>query len=102
MNRASRISRALAASIAAAACCFVLADTGSPPPPSLSEASLVTVSRAQSRAFFSQVLPAYQAWLAAGSRSNTYPAFLLFVGTYPCSQLDRAAYVHLYREVFLP
>lgn len=102
MNRTISFSRAFAVSIAAALGCLTVADTGSPPPPSLSESSLVTVSRGQTRVFFGQVLPAYQAWLSAGSRSNTYPAFLLFVALYPCSSADRAAYIHLYLEFFPP
>ncbi|MCX5650600.1 MAG: hypothetical protein NTU45_04315 [Planctomycetota bacterium] len=102
MNRTNRFSRALASAITAALTCLVVADTGSPPPPSLSVASLVTVSRVQSRTFFGQVLPSYQAWLSAGARPNTYPAFMLFVSAYPCSPADRVAYAYLYLEAFPP
>ena len=102
MNRSNRLVRTIAVSFVAALGCLVEADTGSPPPPSISEARLVPVSRAQTRLFYGQVLPAYQAWLIAGSRSNTYPAFLLFVAVYPCSQTDRAAFVQLYLEAFPP
>ena len=102
MNRTNRFSRALASAITAALTCLVVADTGSPPPPSLSVASLVTVSRVQTRTFFGQVLPSYQAWLSAGARPNTYPAFMLFVSAYPCSPTDRMAYAYLYLEVFPP
>jgi hypothetical protein len=76
--------------------------SGTPPPPSLSVASLVTVSRVQTRTFFGQVLPSYQAWLSGGARPNTYPAFMLFVSSYPCSPTDRMAYAYLYLEVFPP
>ena len=102
MNRTNRFSRALASAITAALTCLVVADTGSPPPPSLSVASLVTVSRVQTRTFFGQVLPSYQAWLSAGARPNTYLAFMLFVSAYPCSPTDRMAYAYLYLEVFPP
>ena len=98
MNRTIRISRAIAVSVVATIGCLVLADTGSPPPPSLSESSLISVTRAQTRAYRGAVLPTYHAWLAAGSRTNTYPAFLLFLATYPCTQVDRLAYIHLYLE----
>ncbi|MEY3142033.1 MAG: hypothetical protein RLY21_526 [Planctomycetota bacterium] len=103
MNRTPRFFRTAATAIAAAmSCLVVVADTGSPPPPSLSVESLVTVSRSQSRTFFGQVLPAYQSWLAAGERANTYPAFLLFVSAYPCSPVDRLAFTQLYLEIFPP
>lgn len=102
MNRFHRFARALAAAVTAAVGCLVVADTGSPPPPSLSEAPFVPVSRMQRRAFQGIVFPTYQAWLTASARTNTYPAFLLFLSTYPCSAADRVVYAHLYLEICPP
>jgi hypothetical protein len=74
------------------------ADTGSPPPPALDEEAVFTPTKSQVRAFTRQILPAYSQWLRGGAACNCYPAFALFISTYPCAAGDRGAYLWLYLQ----
>lgn len=94
-------SRMLAAAwCCLAACPLVVADTGSPPPPVIVPGGQVSITKVQFRAFWEQVLPAYEAWLPPGAACNCYPAFVTFLATIPVSDRDRAAYTQLYLQLY--
>lgn len=88
------------------ACCVAaitvvaVADTGSPPPPVMVPGAQVSITKVHVRTFWASVLPAYEAWLCQGSCPNCYPAFVLFLATYPASGAERAAYVQLYLQLY--
>lgn len=74
----------------------VVADTGSPPPPVIIQGVPSPATKAQLKAYTEVVKPTYLASISDGAISDSYPAFTLFVGLYPCSTLDRMAYLSLY------
>lgn len=95
--RTSMLRVALAASACVLSGHLATADTGSPPPPVIVIGGVAPPTKAQTNAFFSQVLPSFQLWIAGGNAgSSSYQTFLVFIALYPCSAADRAAYVWLY------
>ncbi|MFN9077243.1 MAG: hypothetical protein ACK5WX_07435 [bacterium] len=76
----------------------VVADTGSPPPPAFGVGIPSPATKGQIKAYEEVVLPTYLASLPNGLESDSYPMFVMFLATYPCSNLERAVYCHLYLQ----
>ena len=87
----------LAAVVAAAAAVPAgFGDTGSPPPPAVTDVETIHISKAMREQFHAVVMPAYGQWLAQIGTKDCLPTFSFYVAQAGYAPGNQFMFIHLY------
>jgi hypothetical protein len=87
----------LAAVVAAAAAVPAgFGDTGSPPPPAVTDVETIHISKAMRVQFHAVVMPAYGQWLAQIGGVDSLPAFSMYLVQSRYAPGNQYLFMHLY------
>ena len=71
-------------------------DTGSPPPPALSDVETIHITKAMRAHFHTVVMPAYGQWLAQIGGVDSLPAFSMYLVQSRYAPGNQYLFMHLY------
>ena len=71
-------------------------DTGSPPPPAVSDVETIHITKAMRMQFYTVVMPAYGQWLAQIGGVDSLPAFSMYLVQSRYAPGNQFLFMHLY------
>ena len=87
---------AVAAIVAAVAVPSGFGDTGSPPPPSVSDVEAIEIPKATRHHFHTVVLPQYREWVTQIGTKDCLPIFSFYVAQAGYAPGNQFMFIHLY------